>query len=54
VEKRQGMKVAAPEELAWRQGWITGEALAALAQPLRKNAYGQYLLALLEDGRRMA
>ncbi|MDR1350315.1 MAG: glucose-1-phosphate thymidylyltransferase RfbA [Zoogloeaceae bacterium] len=52
VEKRQGLKVAAPEELAWRQGWITDDALAALAQPLRRNAYGQYLLALLADGRR--
>ncbi|MDR3158638.1 MAG: glucose-1-phosphate thymidylyltransferase RfbA [Zoogloeaceae bacterium] len=49
MEKRQGLKVAVPEELAWRQGWISGKALAALAQPLRKNAYGQYLLALLAD-----
>ncbi|MDR2625404.1 MAG: glucose-1-phosphate thymidylyltransferase RfbA [Zoogloeaceae bacterium] len=49
MERRQGLKVAVPEELAWRQGWIDDETLAALAQPLRKNAYGQYLLALLAD-----
>ncbi|MDR0735625.1 MAG: glucose-1-phosphate thymidylyltransferase RfbA [Zoogloeaceae bacterium] len=49
MEKRQGLKIAVPEELAWRQGWIPDAALAALAQPLRKNAYGQYLLALLAD-----
>ncbi|WP_303787202.1 glucose-1-phosphate thymidylyltransferase RfbA [Azovibrio restrictus] len=51
IERRQGLKVAAPEELAWRQGWIDAAALEALAQPLAKNAYGQYLLRLLQDGR---
>lgn len=51
IERRQGLKVAAPEELAWRQGWIDAAALEALAQPLAKNAYGQYLLRLLQAGR---
>ena len=49
LEKRHGLKVACPEELAYRQGWIDAEQLARLAQPLAKNAYGQYLLALLQD-----
>ncbi len=49
LEKRQGLKVACPEELAYRQGWIDAGQLAALAQPLAKNAYGQYLLNLLQD-----
>ncbi|MBI5785441.1 MAG: glucose-1-phosphate thymidylyltransferase RfbA [Rhodocyclales bacterium] len=49
IEKRQGLKVACPEEIAWRMGWIDGAALESLAAPLAKNAYGQYLLGLLRD-----
>jgi len=49
IEKRQGLKVACPEEIAWRMGWIDNAALEALAAPLAKNAYGQYLLGLLRD-----
>jgi len=48
LQKRQGLQVACPEEIAYRQGWIDGEALQKLASPLRKNGYGQYLLNLLK------
>ena len=48
LERRQGLKVGCPEEVAWRQGWISDEALAALAAPLRRSGYGGYLLQLLE------
>ena len=48
LEHRQGLKVGCPEEVAWRMGWISGDQLAALAQPLCKSGYGEYLLQLLE------
>ncbi len=51
LEKRQGFKVACPEEIAWRNGWIDDEALARLAEPLKKSGYGMYLTALLREGR---
>ncbi|MBO0841561.1 MAG: glucose-1-phosphate thymidylyltransferase RfbA [Nocardioides sp.] len=47
IEHRQGMKIGAPEEIAWRQGWLTDDQLADLAQPLLKSGYGSYLLGLL-------
>jgi glucose-1-phosphate thymidylyltransferase len=50
IEKRQGLKVACPEEIAFRQGWINAQQLAQLAQPLLKNGYGQYLQRLLNEG----
>ncbi|HTB21558.1 MAG TPA: glucose-1-phosphate thymidylyltransferase RfbA [bacterium] len=46
VESRQGLKVGCPEEIVWRQGWISRAELEALAAPLRKNQYGQYLMRL--------
>ena len=49
LEKRQGLMVACPEEIAFRSGYITAEQLAALAQPMRNNGYGAYLLQLLND-----
>ena len=49
IERRQGLKVAAPEEIAWRQGWIDDAKLEQLALPLAKNGYGQYLLGLLRE-----
>jgi len=48
IEKRQGLKVSCPEEIAWRQGWLTDEELATIARPLVKSGYGDYLLGLLE------
>ncbi|HSV68799.1 MAG TPA: glucose-1-phosphate thymidylyltransferase RfbA [Methylibium sp.] len=49
LEKRQGLKVACPEEIAFRAGWISAEQLEAQAQPMLKNGYGQYLLQVLRE-----
>ena len=49
IEKRQGLKVAVPEEIAFRKGYIDAAALEKLAAPLKKNGYGQYLLQVLND-----
>jgi glucose-1-phosphate thymidylyltransferase len=49
IENRQGLKVCAPEEIVWRNGWIDNARLQALAQPLAKSGYGQYLLRLLNE-----
>jgi glucose-1-phosphate thymidylyltransferase len=51
LERRQGLKVACPEEIAFRQGWIGEEDIERLAQPMSKNEYGQYLLRLLAEHR---
>ncbi|HEX8594629.1 MAG TPA: glucose-1-phosphate thymidylyltransferase RfbA [Pseudomonas sp.] len=49
LERRQGLKVACPEEIAFRQKWICAEQLETLAAPLRKNGYGQYLELILKE-----
>jgi glucose-1-phosphate thymidylyltransferase len=49
LEKRQGLKIACLEGIAYRQGWITEERMRELAQPMIKNQYGQYLLKVIEE-----
>lgn len=49
IEKRQGLKVNCPEEVAYRNGWLSKEKLTAIAQPLRKSGYGEYLLRLISE-----
>ena len=51
IEKRQGLKVACLEEIAYKKGWIDGKRLADIAQPMSKNSYGQYLLRLAQTGK---
>ncbi len=50
LERRQGLKIACPEEISWRNGFINDQQLEALALPMAKNGYGQYLLRLLTEG----
>ncbi len=49
LEKRQGLKVACPEEIAFRAGWISREELTRMAQPMLKNGYGQYLMQIVNS-----
>jgi glucose-1-phosphate thymidylyltransferase len=49
IERRQGLKIACPEEVAYRQGWVDAAAIEALAKPMLKNSYGQYLMAMLKE-----
>jgi glucose-1-phosphate thymidylyltransferase len=49
IEKRQGLKVACPEEVAFRAGWIGKNELLRLAEPMKKGGYGSYLLRLVEE-----
>ena len=51
IEKRQGLKIACLEDIAFRQGWITAERMRELAQPMLKNQYGQYLLKCIDEHR---
>ena len=50
IEKRQGLKIACLEEIAYRQGWIDDDKMRQVAQPMIKNQYGQYLLHVVEEG----
>ena len=52
LEKRQGLRICCPEEIAWRNGWIDSAQLERLAAPLAKSGYGEYLLGLVREGRR--
>ena len=49
IERRQGLKIACPEEIAYRQGWVTADNIRTLAAPMAKNGYGQYLLKMLTE-----
>jgi glucose-1-phosphate thymidylyltransferase len=49
IERRQGLKVACPEEIAFRQRWVSAEDVQALAKPMLKNEYGQYLIRMLSE-----
>ena len=49
IERRQGLKIACPEEIAYRQGWVSADKIRELAQPMAKNGYGQYLLKMLTE-----
>jgi glucose-1-phosphate thymidylyltransferase len=49
IEERQGLKIACPEEIAYREGWITKDQVASIARSMNKNAYGQYLLSMLGE-----
>jgi glucose-1-phosphate thymidylyltransferase len=51
LERRQGLKISCPEEIAWRNGFIDAAQFEKLAQPLLNNGYGQYMLRLLRDGK---
>ena len=48
VESRQGVQIACLEEIAWRKGWLSDEELLALAEPMKKNAYGEYMINLVK------
>lgn len=52
IEKRQGLKIACLEGIAYRKGWITEDKMRELAQPMIKNQYGQYLLQVIEEMKR--
>lgn len=49
IEQRQGLKVASPEEIAWRSGWISTQALLEQAERLKKNQYGKYLIKIAQE-----